>query len=300
MKKKILLATLISTKIFAFESTIHGDITQKAIATLNRCHISLNTKNTQQIAVGSVEEDTTQMPLRLTNWHFYNTYGNLRQGPILFESLDHIFKIRNEQLVENLNQKNNQIENSMGRVLHYIQDMYVPAHVVPVFHGKPFAKSDAFDQFSLSEIDKQNAISEIDCNEITELTQKILQKHEDASEHTIFALNNDLLKSSVQFTLQNINSRIEQQPVAWNYFWREPTSKTFNLFDTVATLVGMGVQAQRFGTYVGNFGKDTFVIDHQKNKIEISPDTYKKFYKNQYQHAVLASAEFILTNTQFK
>jgi hypothetical protein len=288
---------------FGFESDIHGDISLKALEVIKRCQIDISPiQSAQQIAVGSVQEDTTEKVTRLANWHFYDTYKTLKQGPVVYESLDHIFRIRNERFFQGLtSMSSTEKSHSLGRVLHYIQDMSVPAHVVPVFHGKPFAQDDAFDHFQLSELEKNKATQQIECSDIikksTDLKNRVNKNL--SREEIVFETNSYILQEAVQFTLSRVNSRINNQSVAWNYFWREPELKTISPFDISSVFVGLGRQSKRFGTYVGTFGRDSQVIDYQKNIIPVRKEDYNNFYRTQYQQAVKNSAVLILSNVDF-
>ncbi len=253
MKKNYILIsvyalTILSTHIaFGYESSTHGRISNDALATLKNCNIEIHQlRRVENIAQGSIEEDTTDTALRLSNWHFYNTYGNLKQGPLIYESLDNIFKYRNEKLIENIQfQRADSITNSLGRVLHYIQDMFVPAHVVPVFHGKPFDRTDAFDNYQLDESERASLISSVDCNSLKSNAEDKFTTYK--NNQNIFLINQQILNRSAHSTLKQLSSKIEDQSVLWNYFWREPISKVMDFWDTSSTLVGMGVQSKRSG-----------------------------------------------------
>ena len=279
------LILLLQTKSFAFEHELHGDISARAYDLIERC--ALNAEISPELIKGTVEEDTTEPTSRLANWHFYNTYGNLRQGPALFESLDHIFKKRHKQL-KKLDTKSGQ-ENHKGRILHYIQDMFVPAHVVPVFHGKPFDKTDEFDHFLLTEEEKAEVLSQINCADLDKEAKSL------AKTKNQFERNKYLLDHSAQQTLTKIKSPIADSTIPWSYFWREPISKKFDPCDLNGVLIALGIQSKRFGTYHGSFGEDRELIWNGQ-RYEIEELIYKQFFGEQFASAVKASGIFILVN----
>ncbi|HKI60761.1 MAG TPA: hypothetical protein VKA31_00570 [Mariprofundaceae bacterium] len=107
------------------------------------------------IVRGSVSEDHANIfhPCetirRLKNWHFYDPYptGEHRIKPEEDKLLGHVERslhARFNSLATNLDSeittagKNRRhAYNILGRILHYIEDMGVPAHVAPIYHVKP-------------------------------------------------------------------------------------------------------------------------------------------------------------------
>lgn len=139
------------------------------------------------IADGSLKEDEG-ICVRPKNWHFYRVENSpyLRKffsfiGTI-HPSSRHIYTKRTCSLKELLAGKRN--ENSIkeilllaGRIIHHIQDMSTPAHVIPVYHGPAFpfsfpSRHDAFEEFSKKHIDSylmpnpENALSDTERDRI--------------------------------------------------------------------------------------------------------------------------------------
>jgi hypothetical protein len=143
----------------AFDAKRHSIYTLDAVQAFSDCKgINLSLDAGAALAAGTEAEDTSLLTLdeRVTNWHFYNRDYKLRPGWFGSRNLDGIFAKRIMTLEEQLtSEKSNPVEvyEYAGRVLHYIQDMSVPAHVVPVFHVKlPLLDlSDPFDDFKRRE-----------------------------------------------------------------------------------------------------------------------------------------------------
>jgi len=144
----------------AFDKPKHEPITEMVAEVYNvyaRDHglQILDASEIQTIVRGSVSEDHANIfhPCetirRLKNWHFYDPYpeGEHRIKPVEDKLLGHVerslharFNSLTATLENDLTttEKNRQhAYNVLGRILHYIEDMGVPAHVAPIYHVKP-------------------------------------------------------------------------------------------------------------------------------------------------------------------
>ncbi|WP_225596978.1 hypothetical protein [Achromobacter sp. ACM04] len=132
----------IAAPVHAFDAERHPEYTLRAVELYRQCEgVSLSGELAEAFAEGTRNEDASILTLgqRIANWHFYNRDGKLRDSWFANRSLDAIFAKRNAELETLLAAKtrdSEQIYERAGRVLHYIQDMSVPAHVVPVYHAK--------------------------------------------------------------------------------------------------------------------------------------------------------------------
>lgn len=75
---------------------------------------------------------------RLTNWHFYpaNDLLKMKMWNIVIPSSASLVEERQQELIEELNHGlSERLFTRFGRLLHHIQDMSTPTHVVPVYHG---------------------------------------------------------------------------------------------------------------------------------------------------------------------
>ncbi len=114
---------------------------------------------------------------RPTNWHFYNPHKeHLQQSRWLGfitinRSMTRLVEQRQKDLLHTLNQPNvtfSDFATRFGRSIHFIEDVTVPAHVTPVFHGPalpgnvsghnwPTIIHDAFDGYpvDMNELERQ-------------------------------------------------------------------------------------------------------------------------------------------------
>lgn len=111
---------------------------------------------------GSGVEDNSLSRQRLKNWHFYKPEKSENFKPFKFCFLGTIepsSRPRYEELIRKFQQQHppsspSRFFNTAGRILHHIQDMSTPSHVLPIFHSpvsfwKEYPKrGDCFEDFS--------------------------------------------------------------------------------------------------------------------------------------------------------
>lgn len=201
---------------FAFAPELHLEFARKAAQAYQTCPgVTLLAQMGKALAEGAKAEDSDPLTFfqRITNWHFYNRNDALKPFWFANRSLDKIFITRTKALNELLEvPDSNPIEvyKQAGRVLHYIQDMSVPGHVVPTYHIKDpfdgFGSIDALPKFSLS----------------AEECQKL---HDDAASET--ASPGAFLENAAKATLRQIEQTdADGKPVvngAWESYWVYPS-----------------------------------------------------------------------------
>ena len=143
------LLFVFSSAACAFEPAVHALYTHRGAEAYQACvdlgadFPRLRAADFDALAEGTRAEDETEMCRRITNWHFPHREGMWRKMWFLlfFVKLDQepIFSRRVEDLHRSLPSGGDAARKEFfmhaGRVLHYIQDMRVPAHVIPVYHG---------------------------------------------------------------------------------------------------------------------------------------------------------------------
>lgn len=199
----------------AFDPDLHRAYTQQAVEAWSSCASLLPEAGTA-LAAGTDAEDTSALTgwQRLTHWHFYNRDGKLQPLGFIDRNIDGIFALRVEALEQLLRQKHpdiTEVYEQAGRVLHYIQDMSVPAHVVPIFHVAGAA--DAFDSFRRSESLSTFSLSLAECHQLN------------ADTATDPAYLHALLNNAAESTLRAIGQRPsgpESVENAWQNYWVWP------------------------------------------------------------------------------
>jgi hypothetical protein len=119
------------------------------------------------VVEGSKKEDEGGLT-RAKNWHFYRAENSpylkkfLSLLGTIYPSSRNIYTIHTFELSGLLSKREKSDHDKImlltGRIIHHIQDMSTPAHVMPIYHGPAFPfsfskKHDAFEEFSKNHID---------------------------------------------------------------------------------------------------------------------------------------------------
>lgn len=102
-------------------------------------------QHSEQVEQGAEDADYHPFTTRITNWHFYPQNNHLQPKVLYVGDLlplpvtptsEKILAHRVEELRREFAKDHPaRVEELVGRILHHIQDMSTPAHVVPVYHG---------------------------------------------------------------------------------------------------------------------------------------------------------------------
>ncbi|MHC8334146.1 phospholipase C/P1 nuclease family protein [Pseudomonas sp. LB3P25] len=214
-----------SSPAFAFTPDLHSAYALKSTQAYQSCTgVKLPAQFGKALAEGTDAEDSSLLTLhqRITNWHFYNRNKMLEPFWFANRSLDVIFTKRIEALDELLVKTDAdpvEVYEQAGRVLHYIQDMSVPGHVVPAYHAKlPGNHSDPFDEFESIEAQPVFGLSDAQCQELRDEVGKA-----DASPRRF-------LDDAATATLQAIEQiDAAGKPIvdgAWKAYWVYPARDT--------------------------------------------------------------------------
>ncbi|MDD1001330.1 MULTISPECIES: hypothetical protein [Pseudomonas] len=214
-----------STPAFAFNPDLHSVYALKAAHAYQRCAgVKLPEHLAEALAIGTDAEDSNllTLPQRATNWHFYNRNKKLEPFWFANRSLDVIFSKRIEKLNALLAEPDADpvaVYEQAGRVLHYIQDMSVPGHVVPAYHAKlPGNHSDPFDEFESIEALPVFDLSDAQCQALRDEAGKA------------DATPKGFLDAAATATLQAIEQiDAAGKPVvdgAWKAYWVYPARDT--------------------------------------------------------------------------
>ena len=249
----------------------------------------------------SADEDSAN-PLtegfhRISNWHFYNNGNSIKDSsgvPGRRTSEKRINKLikaldkRIEGFSENPTDVNAEILlQKAGRVLHHIQDMSTPTHVVPVYHGpdlkdeyetygKQYAGKLAI-TYSSSPTSPDHWKVAITQSDIETDLQRL--QSSPGEDHILFRLYVDSAKKTLKDLTDGVfsarvNNAVEE--FDWNSFWKEHDK------DKPANH-GFGC----FGKLGNNFGRSYFTSD--ENLYEVAPEVYFELYKYFYKKSVVDS-----------
>lgn len=210
-----------SSPTFAFTPDLHSAYALKAAQAYQSCTgVKLPAQLGEALAEGTDAEDSSLLTLyqRISNWHFYNRNQTLVSFWFADRNLDDIFSTRVKRLHELLVKPDAdpvQVYEQAGRVLHYIQDMSVPGHVLPAYHAKlPGSPADPFDEFEGVEALPAFSLSEARCGELLAKVESV---------HTYPAA---LLDEAARNTLKAIEQIDKHgKPIvdgAWQHYWVYP------------------------------------------------------------------------------
>jgi hypothetical protein len=204
----------------AFKAKVHFEFTLAAFAQYVRlCETGIPRHRLaalgERLATGTQAEDDTELFSRITNWHFYGR-GSIADRWWPHITLHNVYGQRVAKLQELMAFKPDpadrdrhfeELYTQAGRVLHYVEDMSVPAHVIPIYHI-----SDAFDSFRPANPRQlEQALSAETCAEVAKEVRADDLK--------------DLITNTAERTLISIGQRAAAAPQAnesWSKYWGNP------------------------------------------------------------------------------
>jgi hypothetical protein len=262
----------------------HVALTRKAIELFSRYSSSASADKFEQYAKqvikGSRTADFLPVRIRLTHWHFFRENEKLKPKRIqffpfppcctIYPTSEHILRRRIEQLRREIARKNEAKTFSLtGRILHHVQDMTTPAHVVPVFHGG--CVRDSFEEFSGDNIENyldEALVSRADCDGIAgEAHAGLTHIYKNAARSTLQHLCDPESRFDVI-----VNG--ETRRIGWDSFWErygfprsERSGKAFCFFD------GFG----RYGVLGKHFGEEE--VRTPLGNYVIPVEVYETFFR---------------------
>ena len=272
----ILILLLLSFSVLAFDSERHIPPTNDAVDLYNDCvgyfpdkfDVDLSEKDKEAIAKANKGMDKLSFS-RGWNWHFYDqkfnyetmSPGHLEPGFLgMNRSLHKDFVKKSKKLLEQIEKDKNDKEQLLkyaGKLIHYIQDMAVPAHVAPIYHVA--WSKDKFDGYTASETHKVS-VSKDECRTYIKNKSKPVT----------------ILTTLANETLSSIKEKANKE-LYWTDFWNvypdEPGKK------------------KGFSSY----GKCDNVFGDSKNtKCRVETSTFDKYFQSRYEGAVKASLELLI------
>jgi len=213
---------------FGFDPKLHAEYTAAAFTLYEKhCQPAPPAKAGESIVKGVKAEDGPTLT-RITNWHNNNRDRLVRRtSGVVKRNLDAVFRRRICRLEKRLKRTESKpagIYKAAGRVLHYIQDMSVPAHVVPIYHGP--GRKDRFDGYPPGGGDTlRKDVRDVLALELEKRGCEWLRPdHPEGSSSDFFQ---KLLDDTAQTTLRAIGQSKDADPGSerWLKFWdsaREP------------------------------------------------------------------------------
>ncbi len=219
--------------------------------------------NFHKVKGGAYLEDKSPLFTRITNWHFFKQNKQLQPINLFLFKLNPTSELRVKKLELELNNNTaKQGEKLIGRILHHIQDMSTPAHIVPVYHG--LLVKDSFEDYSKKNTETELKTIYIDTQEFEELHTEnindIMSIYNNAAHETLSYLYND---QSSGFELDH------GEQAGWDLFWKRFSNSSSNC-----------AKANGFGCY-GPLGKQYGNTEVELNgKIrKIDSEVYRSLHR---------------------
>ena len=244
---------------------------------------------------GAAKEDYWPIPTRITNWHFFKQNKYLCPATIYYAKFlplrvtptsEKILMRRVQELLQ-IFEKDipRRCGHAIGRVLHHVQDMSSPPHVVPVYHG-PLLK-DSFEEYSCRHIGAELQSLRISRDEfaslLSENTVDILMIYRNAADRALRYLYNE---PASRFIVRDGN---EDLVMGWEMFWRRYGDGPEGCWRPPHKAIsGFGC----YGPLGGQFGDSTVKLSGRLCLID--PAVYKKLHRWVLREQVLDSLRTLL------
>lgn len=255
---------LFSNKAQAFHINDHGLITSVAVAEYNACDpaYAFSPADTTKLKAANLDEDLNILRKWVTYSHYYNPTKHLdmsrkdssvRVSELEIELLPHLmvgpppFQLSRADILR-----------LMGHAIHHLQDMAVPAHVVPISHRF----SENFELMTAKTSDWDAHTSMTDCGALLNAPSLDLL---------------DLLKEYANLTLLRLQYSFEyerdhaHETGNWGLFWKPSDGLSFG----------------NYGAAGDHFGLATFT--HGDHKFRLNPLLYEQFHHEQLRRAIEAT-----------
>lgn len=261
---------LASAPAIAFKPARHKEYTQRAGSWLKGCGFGPQVaEDFKHLAQGTENEDKPTL-LRARNWHYAHNPKMSRGFVFMRTDLEGIFPRRVDEVVAYAQSdtcKRAVLFEKAGRVLHYIQDMRVPAHVIPINHGFVFG-DDQFDGYPFI-YEEINGPTHAECDGWKEAKRNVTSRE-----------LHRLLRQARDDTRQQIDRKLKvngmDQACTWGQvFWCDSTREACG-----DELPGFGsYRADRFGaSYVNCAG--ALVEPRMEDYLQFFKSDYRKMLKD--------------------
>lgn len=274
----------------------HVKITRKAIEIYHRYAQSdfsqLLFENSSKVERGSDLEDLFPLHARISNWHFFKQNTILRPTTVYYLPIIPTSEVVLQRRIDKLKSvleldSPARIGKLIGRVLHHIQDMSTPAHVVPVYHG--LKQHDSFEDYSYLKGKHDRAALELQTIDISAQEYAVIHSE----------CNNDIMSiytAAAHETLRHLYDdptgvfRLADGTAAgWDLFWIRYSD------DMTDCKIRPNTSVPGFGCY-GQLGEDygNTTVDLDGVRHEIDPEEYKGLHRWVLRKQIIDSLKTLL------
>jgi hypothetical protein len=220
------------SKAVAFELAEHKAITERAVAELSIClKAPISKKMIRELISFNRREDLNLFRKWGRYSHYYDPQGKMLSRRASVE-------LRLAKLEDDLKEDPDKAFDSLGGVIHYLQDMASPPHVIPIKHGA----SDGFESFDDTAFFDE-PLSAVDCEELRKYPVQPWS---------------DLLQETIKATLATMSQKVpamidgDKAEISWADFFGGNSS----------------VAVGEYGVFGNKFGAEKFTIDSKTYQIQ--------------------------------
>ncbi|CAM3778089.1 hypothetical protein [Parendozoicomonas haliclonae] len=300
MRTTIVFAALVaaSSSTLAYEPEKHHTLAGYSVDLFNACaltlsfesRITLSDKATIQRYDAGEDNFLSKLPRRTFNWHFYNQnkepeqkHGLINRSMTgLLASLDH-----------NIVHTRTFDPKLAGSALHFIEDVTVPAHVMPVFHGPVlpllmggatghYKPGNIHDQIDGWKIDSNRIEKELSALGIDPLQCQALFEQQNVSDNPTLTR----VQQTATQTLDAVNQPIAECQTPWRWFWDVDYGNTYFT----------GYRYDWDDNSDATFGETSTL----ENSCSVKRDDYNDFVFERHLQAIKAGTAFLAYFSQIK
>lgn len=273
-----LILLVLSLQAHAYSKPNHKRITEAAVDLIQRCElpIQLNDKQVSTLVALNIGQDGIFRKMRL--WHFpaplpeSNSPAPQKKRAWLYGKLvtettfDRWVKYLDEHIRTQAELE--QRLSGIGALLHYVQDLAVPAHAVPIFHPSRIANGDKLDDWKKMQPDGPALLP---------ATQTVCETISTGSVAEVSEFLNATRRATLISMQRSLGPDCQGSNCRWSRYWSE------------------AVLENGFADY-GCDGKDVFgkaTFNCEGDKYTVKREVYSTFAADRFQDAVIASAQVL-------
>ena len=258
IRRAVCLLLLVGSQVCAYGLRDHRFITRRATSVYRDCYPQhrFSALETETIIKGNLSEDYNLARKWLKNSHYYNPTKWIRT---LYRD-DASYRVR--YLAEKIQEERGDKRlRKLGQIMHFVQDMTSPPHVIPIVHGL----GDGFEKLQVDEaslIDSEFVCPATGSSPATPLA--ILKTHALQSLQRVHTEVNTAMRDGKEWLF------------TWELFWNE----------------GFGSKFGYYGFFGNRFGEHEPIVVLRHSYL-FAKELFLSFKLQQMQQAVVATMETI-------
>jgi hypothetical protein len=263
----LLMMTVSRGSAWAFGLSDHKRVMLQAISEFNACfNNDIDSLSTHVLWISDLDEDLNILRKDLFYSHYYNPEKPLKM--FRYDSRVRVQVLMKEiQIDDGLYGRGNELSlTDLGHLIHHLQDMAAPPHVIPVSHGL----TDGFEENTEVTGDISSGLS---CAEIQNQTEGFLEIHQNTALTTLSRVRNSSFPMHIQSSSGQPPPANPNVYLSTTNFWFPSTDSTFG----------------KYGIFGNVFGQTTFKINDRT--YSVPANFYQDYKRQQLKLAVRSSIQ---------